>query len=235
MSDLDALWSSLKPDNAGLVAAVVQHARTGVVLMVGYMNRQALDATLEARQVTFWSRSRDCLWRKGETSGHTLDLADVRVDCDGDALLVMAHPNGPTCHTGRTSCFFTPLDGLDRAPPDDGPSPRPDATLAQVFATILERKAGRGTTNPEGKSYVRSLLEKGTPKINAKIEEEASELAAALSGESDERVASEAADLIFHALVGLASRDVDLQAVAKVFEARFGTSGIDEKASRTPR
>lgn len=235
MANLDELWDSLKPDAAGLVAAVVQHARTGVVLMLGYMNREALAASLERRRVTFWSRSRNCLWQKGETSGNTLELVSLRVDCDGDAILVTADPQGPTCHTGTTSCFFTPVIDSERASPDDGPSPDADQVLARVFATILDRKAGHGATNSDGRSYVRGLLDKGTAKINSKITEEAGELTTALAEESDERVASETADLLFHAFVGLASRDVDLQAVAEVFAARLGVSGIDEKASRTPK
>ncbi len=118
-----ALWSSLRPDPAGLVAAVVQHADDGRVLMLGYMNEAALAATLTGGRVTFWSRSRDELWEKGATSGNTLALVSMRVDCDGDAILVQARPAGPTCHTGASSCFFTPIDAEGRrGPDDDGPA-----------------------------------------------------------------------------------------------------------------
>ena len=122
--DLDDTWSGLRPDAAGLVAAVVQHADDGRVLMLGYMNREAFGATLRSGRVTFWSRSRDELWEKGATSGNTLDLVALRVDCDGDALLVAATPRGPTCHTGTSSCFFQPLDLQTGRPGerDDGPS-----------------------------------------------------------------------------------------------------------------
>jgi len=229
--DAAALWSTLRTDSAGLVTAVVQHAHTGQVLMVGYMNAEALESTLTNRRVTFWSRSRSKLWEKGESSGNTLTLVSLRVDCDADALLVSADPAGPTCHTGTTSCFFRPIEGED----DDGPGAFDPAGLAQVFSVILDRKAGRGMTNREGKSYVRSLLDKGAEKIGRKVTEEAGELAEALASESDDRVASEAADLIFHALVGLAHRDLDLTAVADVFEARFGVSGIDEKNARAQK
>lgn len=233
MSDtLDALWSSLAPDSAGLVAAIVTSADDGRVLMLGYMNRDALAATLASRKVTFFSRSKQRLWQKGESSGHVLALESMRVDCDGDALLIEATPHGPTCHTGTTSCFFKRVD-LDRAQverEDDGPAP--SRVLDAVWQTILDRKAGRGMTNADGKSYVRSLLDKGPSKIDEKLREEAAELGQALREESDDRVASEAADLLFHALVGLAARELSPADVAAVLRARHGLSGIDEKAGR---
>lgn len=226
--DPSALWARLRPDAQGLVTAVIQHDQTGQVLMVGHMSEDALAASLTSGRVTFWSRSRSVLWEKGATSGNTLRLCTLRVDCDGDALLVRALPAGPTCHTGATSCFFRRVEGGE----DDGPAPGPDPTLEQVFEVILDRQAGRGMTNPEGGSYVRRLLDRGAPKINAKITEEAAELTEAIEGESDERVASEAADLVFHAMVGLAHRGLHLHDVLRVLAARFGRSGIDEKAGR---
>ncbi len=234
--DAATLWSTLRPDAAGLVTAVVQHAETSQVLMVGYMNAESLGATLANRRVTFFSRSRQELWEKGHSSGNTLALVDVRVDCDADALLVTARPAGPTCHTGTTSCFFRRVVGDDPhdLPRDDGPRPGPGVAFERVLAVIEDRKAGRGLTNADGKSYVRSLLDAGTAKIARKIAEEAGELNEAIASESDERVASEAADLFFHALVGLSHRGLDLRHVAEVFDARFGVSGIDEKQSRRP-
>ena len=235
MASVDALWSEATPDERGLVTAVVQHAVTGQVLMVGMMNEDALAATLASGRVTFWSRSRQTLWEKGETSGNTLALRDIRIDCDGDALLVTAEPAGPTCHTGKPSCFFRALapEGLvpDEGPPE-GPPAGPDAVLARVFAVVLARKAGRGATQAEGRSYVRDLLASGTTKVEAKLREEADELARALASESRERVAAEAADVVFHMLVALAARDVDLSEVAAVLAGRHGTSGLDEKARR---
>jgi phosphoribosyl-ATP pyrophosphohydrolase/phosphoribosyl-AMP cyclohydrolase len=229
---VDGLWSTLAPDAAGLVAAIVVHEDDGRVLMLGYMNRDALAATLASRKVTFFSRSKQRLWQKGESSGHTLELHSVRVDCDGDALLLEATPAGPTCHTGTSSCFFKRVD-LDAATivaQDDGPSPA--RALDQLWQTILDRKAGRGMTNTDGKSYVRSLLDKGPDKIAEKVREEASELGHALAEESSDRVANEAADLLFHALVGLAARDLSPADVAAVLRARHGLSGLDEKARR---
>ncbi|MCA9707452.1 MAG: bifunctional phosphoribosyl-AMP cyclohydrolase/phosphoribosyl-ATP diphosphatase HisIE [Myxococcales bacterium] len=232
--DATDLWAQLRPDARGLVTAVVQHPDTGQVLMVGFMSREALAATLERGRVTFWSRSREALWEKGATSGHTLHLHALRVDCDGDALLVQARPAGPTCHTGTTSCFFRRVEGTDphALPADDGPPAGPDPTLERVFAVILERQAGRGMTHAQGGSYVRRLLDRGAPGINAKIVEEAGELAEAIAEQSDARVASEAADLVFHAMVGLAHRGLHLHDVARVLAQRFGHSGIDEKAAR---
>ncbi len=231
---LEGLWREAKPDAAGLVTAVVQHAQTGVVLMVGAMNREALARTLANRRVTFFSRSRQQLWEKGESSGHTLHLVDLRIDCDGDAVLVQAHPVGPTCHTGASSCFFREAHG-EGLRADDGPAAVAGAelaALAEVFAVILARKAGVGATASGGRSYVRDLLAGGPKAIAAKIREEADELARALQSEADERVAAEAADLLFHAWVGLAARELSPRDVAAVLTARFGTSGHDEKAAR---
>ncbi|MFO7567188.1 MAG: bifunctional phosphoribosyl-AMP cyclohydrolase/phosphoribosyl-ATP diphosphatase HisIE [Enhygromyxa sp.] len=235
---LDELWTTLAPNPEGLVAAIIVHADDGRVLMLGYMNRDALAATLETRKVTFFSRSKQRLWQKGESSGHVLVLRSLRVDCDGDALLIAADPRGPTCHTGSSSCFFKPIElppigtsePLVSAQADDGPSPA--RALDALWQTILDRKAGRGMTNAAGKSYVRSLLDAGPTKIDEKLREEAAELGAALREESDERVASEAADLLFHALVGLAARELGPGEVAEVLRRRHGLSGIDEKAAR---
>lgn len=252
-SSLDALWSTLAPNADGLVAAIIVHPTDGRVLMLGYQSREALAATLATRKVTFFSRSKQRLWQKGESSGHTLELRSIRVDCDGDALLIEAEPLGPTCHTGSSSCFFKPVElpptgaaePVGYAIHDDGPAPtrdpkpdpKPDPdrdpAWGLVWQTILDRKAGRGLTNAEGKSYVRSLLDKGPSKIDEKLREEAGELGQALREETDERVASEAADLWFHVLVGLAARELGPADVAEVLRKRHGLSGIDEKAGRS--
>jgi phosphoribosyl-AMP cyclohydrolase / phosphoribosyl-ATP pyrophosphohydrolase len=208
-------------DERGLVPCIVQDAATGTVVMLAWMNAEALRLTRETRTVHFWSRSRQALWKKGETSGHTLALVELRGDCDHDAILVRATPAGPTCHTGATSCFFHPDDGPD----DDGPA----LPILQRLAEIIEaRRAATAQT-----SYTRSLLDAGMPKILAKIAEEHGELAAELPAGPDAKVIHETADLLFHVMVGLAARRIPIEAVFAELARRFGTSGHVEKARRT--
>ncbi|MBL9015062.1 MAG: bifunctional phosphoribosyl-AMP cyclohydrolase/phosphoribosyl-ATP diphosphatase HisIE [Myxococcales bacterium] len=209
-------------DDKGLVPCVVQDAESGAILMVAWMNAEALRLTRETGTVTFWSRSRQALWKKGETSGNTLSLVELRVDCDGDTLLALVRPAGPACHTGATSCFFTTDDGET----DDGPVPR---DILHRLAQILDARRDSSTGE---KSYTKSLLDKGMPKILEKIAEEQGELAAELPGGTDERVISETADLIFHVMVGLTARRIPIDRVLAELARRFGTSGHTEKASR---
>ena len=214
-------------DERGLVPAIVQDAATGTVLMLAWMNAEALRLTRESRVVHFWSRSRQAMWKKGETSGNTLALVELRLDCDGDALLVRARPAGPTCHTGTTTCFLHTDDGID----DDG-VPVLSAESAQVMARLGVILAERRDSATGEKSYTKSLLDKGMPKILEKIAEEAGELAAELPLGSDERVVSETADVIFHVMVGLTARKIPIERVFAELARRFGTSGHVEKASR---
>lgn len=232
LGQVDALWAAAKPDERGLVTAVVQHAIDLRVLMVGAMSREALARTIDSGLVTFFSRSRQTLWTKGETSGNTLRLVSLRIDCDGDAVLASAMPAGPTCHTGASSCFFRATDGPELVS-DDGPAGVVDARLARVFETVLARKAGLGMTAAGARSYVRDLLAAGPDRIGAKLREEADELARAIADETDDRVAAEAADLVFHTMVALAARDLHLADVAAVLDGRHGVSGVDEKAGRS--
>ena len=188
----------MKYDENGLIPAVVQHARSGEVLMLGYMNEDALRATRESGLVTFWSRSRNELWRKGATSGNLLHLVELRQDCDGDALLVLAEPAGPTCHTGQRSCFHTTVDGAFT----DVSAP-PSAVLARLAELIEQRRAEQ----PDD-SYTVKLLRGGPERIGKKIGEEATEVViGAMKGDADE-LAYEAADLMYHTLVLLASQGV---------------------------
>lgn len=185
-------------DTNGLIPAIVQHARSGEVLMLGYMNEAALAQTQQSGLVTFWSRSRGELWQKGATSGNTLRLVELRQDCDGDALVVLAEPAGPTCHTGAPSCFFRNLD--DQPATEAQP---PSAVLAQL-ADLIERRRQEQT---EG-SYTVKLLNGGPERIGKKVGEEATEVViGAMKGDADE-LAYEAADLIYHTLVLLASQGV---------------------------
>lgn len=185
----------------GLIPAIVQDADTARVLMLGYMTREALAETQRSNRVTFYSRSKQRLWTKGETSGHYLELVAVEKDCDADALLVTARPQGPTCHLDRTSCF-------------EGPG-TPFSVICEVDQVIGER----ASAEPES-SYTAWLLEDGPSRIARKLGEEAVETVLAAVNESDERLTEEAADLVYHLLVLLCSRGLSLQDVTARLAAR---------------
>ncbi len=209
-------------DDKGLVPCIVQDADRGTVLMLAWMNAEALRLTRETGVVHFWSRSRQALWKKGETSGNTLALVELRIDCDLDAVLVRAKPAGPTCHTGTTSCFFHRDDGPD----DDGV---PTVTILEQLDRTLQARRDSSTGE---KSYTKSLLDKGMPKILEKIAEEHGELAAELPSGEDGKVIHETADLLFHVMVGLTARNIPIERVLDELVRRFGTSGHTEKAAR---
>jgi phosphoribosyl-AMP cyclohydrolase / phosphoribosyl-ATP pyrophosphohydrolase len=194
----------------GLLPAVVQHAISGAVLMVGYMNREALRETLSRRHVVFYSRSKQRLWEKGETSGHFLELEQVRTDCDRDALLITAKPLGPVCHEGTLTCFgdesFTNGERL--------------AFLATLEGVIETRIA----ESPQG-SYTARLFSEGPKRIAQKVGEEGLEVALAAVVETDDKVVSESADLIFHLLVLLRSRGLSFQSVVAELQSRHATKG----------
>jgi phosphoribosyl-AMP cyclohydrolase / phosphoribosyl-ATP pyrophosphohydrolase len=215
----------LKYDASGLVTVVVQDRLTGEVRMVAHANEAALRATLESGEGHFYSRSRQALWRKGESSGNVLRVAEVWTDCDCDALIYLVEPEGPSCHTGRTSCFFRSLDGAGALQDTGEDHARP--ALPQLVAELERRKHASAD-----RSYTRKLLSAGVDAIGAKIREEADELARALSAESDERVVAEAADEIYHVLVGLLARGLTLRQVEGELARRAGVSGLEEKANR---
>lgn len=209
-------------DDRGLVPCVVQHARSGRVLMMAWMNSEAVALTRQSGVAHFWSRSRHQLWRKGDTSGNTLAVVEMRVDCDRDCVLLRVDPAGPACHTGAASCFFDRDDG-ER---DDGP---PGSVLDALDRVLAAR---RDQANAE-RSYTRSLLDGGWPRMLAKIAEEHGELAAELASGSDAAVVHEAADLLFHVMVGLTARKISVSVVLDELARRLGISGHDEKAART--
>lgn len=186
----------------GLVPAIVQHARTGEVLMLGYMDEAALAKTRESGLVTFYSRSKQRLWTKGETSGDVLALVDLKIDCDADTLLVRALPAGPTCHTGTTSCFgddVAPLLGF----------------LAELDALVASRHAER----PEG-SYTTKLFDGGIRRMAQKVGEEGVETALAAVAEDDDALLGEAADLVFHLMVVLRARGIGFERVVQKLASR---------------
>jgi phosphoribosyl-ATP pyrophosphohydrolase/phosphoribosyl-AMP cyclohydrolase len=194
----------------GLLPAVVQHARTGRVLMLGYMNKAALRETLSGGRVVFYSRTRQAQWTKGETSGHFLNVVDVSTDCDLDALLVLADPVGPTCHKGTESCF------ADAAPSD---------AQRLAFLALLENIiANRIADQPDG-SYTARLFAEGPGRIAQKLGEEGVETALAAVTRDDEGLLSECADLVFHLLVLLKSRDLTLEQVVAELRARHASKG----------
>ncbi len=189
----------------GLVPAIVQDAAGGGVLMLGYMNRAALRATLERQRVVFWSRSKQRLWEKGETSGNFLALVEARLDCDADTLLLLAHPQGPTCHTGTRTCFG---------------DERPTDAEQLAFLGDLERIiATRISAAPEG-SYTAQLYAKGVRRIAQKVGEEGLEVALAGAGEPDPQLVAESADLLYHLLVLLRSREIPLRSVIEELRQR---------------
>jgi phosphoribosyl-ATP pyrophosphohydrolase/phosphoribosyl-AMP cyclohydrolase len=199
-SEVDPGQLQFSPDT-GLIPVVVQDASDGSVLMLGYMNRQALMRTRESRRVTFYSRSRKRLWEKGETSGHTLRLVSMAADCDGDALLVRAIPAGPTCHTGARSCFAAA-----------GAPEVPGATLGEVLTRLGSVIEERAATRPVG-SYTAELLASGSIRAAQKVVEEAAETALAAAAEPD-RLAAESADLLYHLLVLWRAAGLEPQQVA---------------------
>ena len=211
-------------DANGLVPCVVQDADRGTVLMVAWMNAEALELTRTTGIVHFWSRSRQALWKKGETSGNTLALVELRGDCDHDCLLARVRPAGPACHTGAATCFFE----LDDGTTDDGIGA---VTILERLDRILVERRNSATAE---KSYTKSLLAAGIPKIVAKITEESGELVAELPDGPDDKVVYEAADLLFHMMVGLTARGISFAKVEAELARRFGTSGHTEKAGRSP-
>jgi phosphoribosyl-ATP pyrophosphohydrolase/phosphoribosyl-AMP cyclohydrolase len=189
----------------GLVPAIVQDADTGAVLMLAYMNREALEQTLTRKRAVFFSRGKQRLWEKGETTGHTLDLVDVAVDCDADTLLVTARPRGPACHNGTLTCF--------------GNEARSAATGIAFLAKLESVIAQRASEKPEA-SYTARLLDKGVKRIAQKVGEEGVETALAGVGEANDKVVEESADLLFHLLVLLRARGIPLADVIRALESR---------------
>jgi phosphoribosyl-ATP pyrophosphohydrolase/phosphoribosyl-AMP cyclohydrolase len=211
-------------DGQGLMPAVIQDWLDGTVLMVGYMNQAAIMKTLETRSVHFWSRSRQKLWEKGETSGHFLQVKDLFVDCDRDTVLVKAEPKGPTCHTGERACFFARLDDqgvVEKAASQDAWG----GILEKVLRTICERKQ-----HPQPGSYTSKLLEGGHDKILKKVAEEAGEVLLASKGGARDEIIYEVADLFFHTLMVLGYHGIGLQEIYLELGKRAGKSGLKQPA-----
>jgi phosphoribosyl-ATP pyrophosphohydrolase/phosphoribosyl-AMP cyclohydrolase len=214
---MSAWIEELKFDERGLVAVVAQEADTGEVLMVAWADREALARTVETGVAHYWSRSRGALWRKGETSGHVQAVREVRVDCDGDAVLYRVAQTGPACHTGEGSCFHRRADGEGLAPA---------GAAGHVLSRIEETVRAREAERPEG-SYTTYLFDKGVDKILKKLGEETAETIVAAKNPGTDELRSETADLLFHLLVLLRARGLPLAEVWAELEARFGAAPRD--------
>ncbi len=191
----------------GLIPAIIQDSVTRKVLMLGYMNREALDRTLESGQVTFYSRSKERLWTKGESSGNFLEFVEAREDCDGDALLIYARPTGPVCHKGTDTCWAeSNTSGL--------------SFLSHLEGIIAMRKAELENPGESSGSYVASLMGKGIEKVAQKVGEEAVESVIEALGNDEERFLNENADLLFHQMVLLQAKGYELADIIRVLESR---------------
>jgi len=223
----------LKFNSDGLIPAIVQEAGSGEVLMMAWMNAEAVEKTVQTGLTHFFSRSRQKLWQKGESSGHVQEVVQVLYDCDADCLLVRAHQNVAACHTGHRSCFYRSLEGdevgdavfdADQVYGDKASREAFD----RLYGVIMDRKK-----NPRNDSYTTRLFSGGIKPIGAKVMEEAGELVEAAQIKESEDVVREAADLIYHAWVLLAASGVSPEDVRKELAGREGTSGLEEKMRRT--
>jgi phosphoribosyl-ATP pyrophosphohydrolase/phosphoribosyl-AMP cyclohydrolase len=206
-------------DERGLAPCVAQDASSGEVLTLAYVNEESLELTMETGELHFYSRSREEIWRKGETSGNVLKLRQLRYDCDGDAIVALVEPTGPACHTGERSCFYRRIGGTASTEVDGAAAPgEPEPVVHEALATLERTLRSRAAERPEG-SYTVQLLD--DPKlIGQKVEEEAEEVVRAAREETDERVAEEAADLFYHLAVLMASREVPQSAAMEVLNGR---------------
>jgi phosphoribosyl-ATP pyrophosphohydrolase/phosphoribosyl-AMP cyclohydrolase len=215
----------VKFDERGLVPVVAQDARTGEVLMLAWANADALRLTAESGRAHYWSRSRGELWQKGETSGHVQEIDDVRVDCDGDAVLYRVRQTGPACHTGERACFFRAVEGDALAA---APDPRP------VLARVAETVAARDERRPEG-SYTTYLFEQGIDKILKKVGEEAAETIIAAKNEGTDGLRAESADLLYHLLVLWRAKGLSVDELWAELDRRFGQAPREGSANPARR
>ncbi len=211
--------------NGGLVPVIVQDVDTNEVLMLAYMNEEALELTKRSGFAHYFSRSRNKLWKKGESSGHTQEVKDILIDCDNDTILLKVKQNGVACHTGRKSCFFTRLENneviLDKEKEIEY------NFIDKLYHTLLDRKNADPQT-----SYVSSLYHKGENSLLKKVVEEAAEFCFAVKDDNKKEIIYEAADLAFHTLIALALKNIHPEAILEELRRREGVSGIEEKRNR---
>ena len=235
---IEAFLDGLQYDDKGLLVAIAQDVDTGAILMQGFADRTAVRTTITAKKATFFSRSRQAQWTKGETSGNFISVKSIHLDCDKDSLIYMGVPDGPTCHTGAHTCYFSRVDGeAGAAEVEDGGRFGQEEALSTLYELEETIKKRREEVVDDGTkpSWTRRLLD--NPELLCeKVREEAGELCETLEkDEGKERAASEMADVLYHSMVLLNLQGVRLEDAIAVLRGRFGTSGVDEKASRPPK
>ncbi len=210
-----------------LIPAIAQDYKSKDILMLAYMNKEAFELTLNSGYAHYYSRSKQRIWKKGESSGHTQKIKDILIDCDGDTILLLVEQKGVACHTGKYSCFFRSIkDNISIKDIKEIDTNRIYSIVDRLYHTILERKGDNSK-----RSWTKKLL--NNPQLlREKILEEAKELCDAIEFESDENVIHEAADLLYHSLVGLGKREISPDRIKQELEKRFGISGIEEKEKR---
>jgi phosphoribosyl-ATP pyrophosphohydrolase/phosphoribosyl-AMP cyclohydrolase len=217
----------LRFDDQGLLPCIVQDWLDGTVLMVGFMNQEAWEMTQQSQRVHFWSRSRQQLWKKGETSGHELVVKEIFLDCDQDTVLVKAQPVGPTCHTGTRSCFFTPWSSISEQGRSVPAGTSWGGITRRLYETVADRKA-----TPNSDSYVSKLMQGGIDRILKKVVEEAGEVVLAGKNADREEIIYEMADLWFHSLIMLGHFSIPPDEIYQELGKRFGKSGVRTSESQ---
>ncbi|AXH13789.1 bifunctional phosphoribosyl-AMP cyclohydrolase/phosphoribosyl-ATP diphosphatase HisIE [Malaciobacter mytili] len=224
MSMVDKIdWEKMN----NLIPVITQEAKTNEVLMLAYMNKEALELTLETKIAHYFSRSKQRLWKKGESSGHLQNIKEILLDCDNDTILLKVEQIGVACHTGRKSCFFTNLETTKEVLKVEVDTTAAYGIIETLYHTILERK-----NDDPSKSYTAKLLKGKQNSMLKKIVEEAGELTFAVKDNNEEEIVYESADLLYHCLVALASKNISPDRVKQELARRFGISGIEEKNSR---
>lgn len=235
---IEKFLDGLKYDDKDLVVAIAQDVDTGAILMQGFADRTAVRSTITKRKATFFSRSRQAQWTKGETSGNFISVKSIHLDCDKDSLIYLGVPDGPTCHTGAHTCYYSQVDGTDGAAAVDGGGRHGQeealTTLYELEETIEKRRTDV-VKEGDKPSWTRKLLDNPTL-LCEKVREEAGELCESLENdEGKDRAASEMADVLYHSMVLLNLQGVGMEDVLAKLRGRFGTSGVEEKANRPPK
>jgi len=214
-------------EKSEVIPVVAQDYETNEVLMLAYMNKEALELTLKTKFAHYFSRSKQRIWQKGETSGHNQKVKEILIDCDNDSIVLKVDQSGVACHTGTKSCFFKNLETKERVLEPEKDTSKIYSVIDTLYHTLLERK----DASPD-KSYTAKLFSKGENSILKKVSEESGEFCFAVKDNDEKEIIYEGADLIYHILVALAYKDISPDRIKQELKSRFGLSGIDEKASR---